>query len=317
MPHAAMIEDEMLDVVNANSSNEGVKKKEWKDHEADCSIKCRSKADAANLIAGITRGTDQQSLAYLASSGICRNPGKVVDHLGRSLLHLAASTGKRSVAEWLIKYKAASLNSKDSESGYTPLHRALFYGHIHVARFLIECGANLALQDNDGLTPLEHVNEDHKIRNHSSVCTSTLNETPAQPTTNNAPPLTAGGLGEGYVWGTNANFNLGLGHQQQKNQPTLIDQLRRENVYISKVVLQKFHSAILTTQGNVLTPRHVQGGRLGHGYEDSHLSPRQIFTLKDHVCIDVALGIDHSMFLSANGTVWSCGYNASYLIGQK
>ncbi len=88
--------------------------------------------------------------------------------------------------------------------------------------------------------------------------------------------MTAGDLGEGYVWGTNVNFNSGLGHQKQKNQPMLIDQLRRENIYILKVALQKFHSAILTTQGNVLTVGHGQGGRLGHGNEDSQLSPLQM-----------------------------------------
>jgi hypothetical protein len=39
--------------------------------------------------------SDEASLVYLATSGICRNPGKVHDSQGRSLLHLAASLGKR------------------------------------------------------------------------------------------------------------------------------------------------------------------------------------------------------------------------------
>ena len=38
---------------------------------------------------------DEASLVYVATSGICSNPGKVVDSSGRSLLHLAASVGKR------------------------------------------------------------------------------------------------------------------------------------------------------------------------------------------------------------------------------
>ena len=38
---------------------------------------------------------DEASLVYIATSGICSNPGKVVDSNGRSLLHIAASVGKR------------------------------------------------------------------------------------------------------------------------------------------------------------------------------------------------------------------------------
>ena len=277
--------------------------------EPECTSKCRSKKDAATLIASVTRGTDQQSLAYLSSSGICNNPGKVADEYGRTLLHMAAAMGKKAVVEWLIKFKSAQQNTKDNESGFTALHRALFYGRINVARFLIENGANIAVQDHDGLTPIDHINKDR-----ASFCPFDFDSDASSPsdqtTTVNS---VAGGLGEGYVWGTNENFNLGLGHHQQKNQPVIIEQLRRSGNYISKVVLQKFHSAVLTTEGNILTFGHGQGGRLGHGNEDSQLSPRCVSTLKE--CTDIALGVDHSMFLGLNGTIWVCGSNTSYQLG--
>ena len=288
-----------------------IKKKICQEDTADCTPKCRSRKDAAKLIAAVTRGTDQQNLGYLATSCICRNPGKVADDIGRTLLHMAASVGKRSVCEWLIKYRNAPLNSKDSESGYTALHRAVFYGHIHVARFLIESGSNIAIQDHDGLTPLDHIVLDR------ALFSPAIYEESHRPPITNTPPLTAGGLGEAYVWGTNANFTLGLGHQKQKDHPTLIEQLSKANVYISKVVLQKFHSAILTTEGKVFTFGHGQGGRLGHGNEDSQLHPQLINALKDQVCIGVALGVDHSMFLAANGIVWTCGSNTSYQLGHS
>ena len=232
-----------------NSSRTDIHKMEELKNETECSSKCRSKGDAASLIAAITRGTDQQSLAYLSTSGICGNPGKVVDHYGRTLLHVAASLGKKSVVEWLIRYKGANLNTKDLESGYTALHRSLYYGHIGVAKLLIEKGSNITLLDHEGLTPIDHVTKDRAHFLGIDV--------------SNDSKMLAGCLGEVYVWGANDYFNLGLEHQQQKSQPTLLEQLSRSSVYISKVALQKFHSAILTTEGNVLTFGHGQGGKLG------------------------------------------------------
>ena len=308
----SMTEEKTCIMESASPSGANKTEKEL-EIEAECSTKCRSKKDAAKLIAAVTRGTDQQNLAYIVTSGICNNPGNVSDHYGRTLLHVAASTGKKAVIEWLIRFKGAHLNTKDLESGYTALHRALHYGHINVARFLIESGSNIAVQDHDGLTPIDHINKDR-----TSFCPFILNgNVIADSSCTPSYSAVAGGLGEGYVWGNNANFNLGLGHQQQKNQPTLMEHLRRSNIYISKVVLQKFHSAVLTTEGTVLTYGLGHGGRLGHGNEDSQLMPRHIFMLNENAncIIDVALGVDHSMFLASNGTVWVCGSNASHQLG--
>ena len=310
MPFSTMTEEGSSILTSSPSHLVPHKKEEWQ-NEAECSVKCRSKKDAAILIAAITRGTDQQSLGYISTAGICRNPGKVSDQYGRTLLHIAASTGKKAVIEWLIKYKGAHLNTKDLESGYTSLHRALYYGHINAARYLIESGSNINVQDNEGLTPIDHINKDR-----ASFCPFLLEGEVTSESNQPSLSAVAGGLGEVYVWGTNENFNLGLGHHNQRNQPTLLEQLRRSNIYISKVVLQKFHSAILTTEGAVLTFGHGQGGRLGHGNEDSQLTPRYIATLKDNVsCTDIALGVDHSMFLTSKGTIWVCGSNSFYQLG--
>ncbi len=42
-----------------------------------------------------------------------------------------------------------------------------------------------------------------------------------------------------------ANFlfrSLGLGHQQQRPQPEIADQFRKEGIYFKQLALQKFHS---------------------------------------------------------------------------
>jgi alpha-tubulin suppressor-like RCC1 family protein len=40
---------------------------------------------------------------------------------------------------------------------------------------------------------------------------------------------------EAYVWGTNANFNLGLGNLQSRTTPELMDSFRRASINIKQV----------------------------------------------------------------------------------
>ena len=104
MPFCTKTEENLI-MTTPSPSHLDRKKNEVCQNKAECSVKCRSKKDAAKLIAAVTRGTDQQSLAYIYTTGICTNPGKVVDEYGRTLLHIAASTGKRAVSQWLLKYQ--------------------------------------------------------------------------------------------------------------------------------------------------------------------------------------------------------------------
>ena len=203
---------------------------------------------------------------------------------------MASSVGKLKVTEWLLKCKMAMVNSKDAESGYTALHRAVYHGQIHLARFLLsgEINANVAIQDHDGLTALDHLSKDRP----DTECA----EKPA----------------EVYIWGTNANFNLGLGHHEQKNQPTVIEHLRKMPADVKEVRLQKFHSAVLTSDGDVFTFGHGQGGRLGHGHEEPLLLPKKI-NLKD--VSDVRLGVDHSVVLTDGGNIYTCGTNNFNVLG--
>ena len=66
------------------------------------------------------------------------NFARVTDQDGRNALHLAASCGKCDILEWLVKEQGADLNSKDAESGWTSLHRSLFYGYLDCAVKLIQ-----------------------------------------------------------------------------------------------------------------------------------------------------------------------------------
>jgi len=101
--------------------------------DMDCSVQCCSSQHASQLIAAVTKATSWQAILYLSR---CHNFGLVADELGRTVLHVAASCGSSLfVIKFLAKY--SNLSVRDAESGWTALHRALFYGHLSIARFLI------------------------------------------------------------------------------------------------------------------------------------------------------------------------------------
>lgn len=54
---------------------------------------------------------------------------------------MAASRGRNALMEWLVRHSSdAFINARDRESGYTPLHRSIFYGQIHSAVSLMKLG---------------------------------------------------------------------------------------------------------------------------------------------------------------------------------
>ena len=259
-----------------------------KREEPECSAKCRSKKDAAKVISVISRSGDAESLTYLSMAGLCGNLGRNADSSGRTALHLAASVGKPLVLEWLLRFKGAHINAKDAESGYSALHRAIFQGQIHVAKLLISnFNANIAIQDNEGLTPLDHVSKDRGYLRKSAGAQKWAFKKPEfgsmydsmksfvqEPISQVVSSISSASDCDVYVWGTNDNFVLGLGHEAERSAPDIIEFFRKEKVKCRDVHLSKFHSAFLTSDGGVYTCGHGRGGRLGHGSEESQLHPK-------------------------------------------
>ena len=67
-------------------------------------------------------------------------------------LHLTSQVGHVDLARLLIEHGANV--AAQSEDGTTPLHVASGEGHVDLARFLIEHGADVAAQSKDATTPL-------------------------------------------------------------------------------------------------------------------------------------------------------------------
>ncbi|KAL2084814.1 hypothetical protein ACEWY4_020332 [Coilia grayii] len=258
----------------------------------DCTPKCRSAQHADEVVAAMTGGSEEGRLcAFLTAH--CYNAATLSDGFGRTALHLAASLGKRALLEWLLESKSADLLAKDKESGWTALHRSAFYGHIHCLMALVKHGGSLAIQDKEGLSALD----------------LTMKDRPAHVVFRNTDPT------EVYTWGNNANFTLGHGNHESRHHPEIVDLFARTGVYIKQVVLCKFHSVFLSQTGKVFTCGHGQGGRLGHGDEQTYLVPRRVEGLLGNYVSQVAAARDHTVVLTEDGNVYSFGLNRFHQLG--
>uniref|UniRef100_A0A6J0TZD0 Inhibitor of Bruton tyrosine kinase isoform X1 n=1 Tax=Pogona vitticeps TaxID=103695 RepID=A0A6J0TZD0_9SAUR len=257
----------------------------------DCTLKCRSLQHALDIVSVVTRGSEVQIKAFLTSH--CYNAATSKDVFGRNALHLASSCGKKGVLEWLAETNGVDLMAKDKESGWTALHRGIFYGHIDCSWALLKHGVNLYVQDKEGLSALDLVMKDR----------------PAYVVFKNTDPTDV------YTWGNNINFTLGHGGQQSKHHPELVDLFPRNGVYVKQVVLCKFHSVFLSQKGQVYTCGHGQGGRLGHGDEQTCLIPRLVESLMAHQCSQVAAAKDHTLVLTEDGCVYTFGLNTFHQLG--
>ncbi|KAG8231547.1 hypothetical protein J437_LFUL008089, partial [Ladona fulva] len=279
-------------------------------NEIFCLPCCRSIEHAEEIITAILRGNEDQALAFMCWR--CSNYKGLVDEAGRTALHIASSCGKTRVLRWLLK-DSENVNLKDRESGYTPLHRSMFHGQLNAARYLIMHGAKLDELDNDGLTALDHAMRDEvKEKNYPEA---KLAISPWKGSTN---PLT-----EVYVWGSNSNFNLGIGNHQIRRQPDTIDFFWKNKISIKRVAMGKFHSIFLCEDGRVYSCGLGQGGRLGLDSEETVMTPNQINisaqhslpTSSKHVVISVSVGQDHSLLVTDKGAIYSFGMNDYYQLG--
>ncbi|CAL8109849.1 unnamed protein product [Orchesella dallaii] len=257
-----------------------------------CTDRCRSK-EHGRRIWMIAQGSQEDCEVVALWSKTCLNYSQVRDDFGRTALHAAATNGLLKATEWLIKIQQCNINAKDYISGYTPLHRSIYFGHLQVARSLIKLGADVNVRDNEGLTPFELCQMDRPI-----------------PFKQNAGDMT-----ELTVWGSNANYNLGLGHQQPRLIPDVLDKFRKEDLTLVQVAMGTYQTLFLTKTGKVYACGYGMGGRLGTGNETTVLTPSLVHMKSAGACKSIAVGQDHSIFLT-DSKVWTVGSNEFGQLGQ-
>lgn len=123
----------------------------------DCTSNCLSKQHG-NYLTSAFSFEDIDSLKTIIAQK-CKNPLRISDSCGRTILHICSSVGRYDVLSWLFEeWKTANmLLTKDKESGWSSLHRSLYYGHIHCAILIYNTIQDWYGVDNEGHTPLDLV----------------------------------------------------------------------------------------------------------------------------------------------------------------
>ncbi|XP_026320552.1 inhibitor of Bruton tyrosine kinase isoform X2 [Hyposmocoma kahamanoa] len=262
--------------------------------EVDCTKRCKSRSHGQALTSAITkRSVKDESLASFIKA-TCANFSKAFDFEGRTALHMSASRGRNRLMEWLVRHSSeAFVNARDRESGYTPLHRSIFYGQIHSAVALLKIGVNTDIVDKDDYKALEHAMLDRQyMYKHEGDQPSDV-----------------------YVWGSNSNYTLATGTQQQRNVPEMLKCFSRTNTCVKQVCLGKFHSVWVcsgVTDGEVWCCG--QTARAG-GPHSTALQPTLLKTPEPVVCAAVTLS--STVMLLQSGTVMQYTLNTTDNVSQS
>ena len=113
-------------------------------------VGCGPSKTEQELLEAVKNGNFRDTKQYVVSGAdVNRKYGKTK----ATLLHHAASTGNKDIAELLI-IKGANINAKDTPFGCTPLHVAT-EGNKEIVELLISKGANLNAKMSRGRTPLD------------------------------------------------------------------------------------------------------------------------------------------------------------------
>ncbi|KAI0714213.1 hypothetical protein C8T65DRAFT_573631 [Cerioporus squamosus] len=232
------------------------------------------------------------------------------DYWGRTVLHLAASSQDASAPEFvrmLLAHPTINVNIADTESHWTPLHRALYNGNLTTALLLLQrSDIDILARDVEGYTPFDLYN---------STIEGTI-------------PDHNGDQGEElYTWGSNRNAALGVGDGNDRAYPELVsprvpDVSEKENldarftpVRVRQIAMSKLHTVIVTDEprGNLRVCGFGSGGRLGPG-QHTQYTPIPLPGFNQTVDA-VAVGQDHTLVLTKSGEVYSWGLNRFSQLG--
>ena len=105
------------------------------DRDMECTPECASPTHAGVILTSVALG----NLRLLQHcSNLCSNAWRISDGFGRSPLHVAASRGHTHITEWLIARKKVAVDTVDKESGWSALHRSVYFGELGTAVSLVK-----------------------------------------------------------------------------------------------------------------------------------------------------------------------------------
>ncbi|KAH7383188.1 hypothetical protein BKA66DRAFT_512058 [Pyrenochaeta sp. MPI-SDFR-AT-0127] len=266
------------------------------------------------------------------------------DAAGLTILHHAASSMSESAVEFaqaLLEHPWVDLYIQDAENGWTPLHRAFYFGNIAIARLILNrdtqdilghgsSGFNqharglVKIKDKEGYGPLDlfaMTIRDRTLRpEEAPVMDSDSDDELAHGDSGDAdeetrrrlisPPVLLGG-DEMYTFGSNKNVTLGFGDEDDRQFPERIVLRRPDHL------LQRFYREHRERQNQYWTA-------MGVSVRDSgSLQPKGTVDLPTHirntpiVIQDVQMSKLHTAVLTTDpvSNLYMCGHGPGGRLG--
>ncbi|KAI9906924.1 hypothetical protein PsorP6_004192 [Peronosclerospora sorghi] len=112
-----------------------------------------------------------------------------------------------------------------------------------------------------------------------------------------------------YSWGYNDHGQLGLGTTISKSHtPRRIESLC-ETYQITMAAVSYHHSAVVSSNGELLTFGMNDCGQLGLNHTHHQHTPQWVYALASHVITKVACGLYHTVAITKGGEVYTFGKN--------
>ena len=230
--------------------------------------------------------------------------------LGSSALHLATWRNHAGIVRAVLDVRDVDLDVQDEESGWTALHRALYFGHVRVSSLLMRAGAKDTVRDHRGRRAVDLVS---KALVRSQRVSERERDDQAEVYCSH---------GHVFSWGNGSNYTLGTGSSEVELAPSRVDALHMHDVV--RVGAAKFHSAVVTADGKLFTWGWGRGGRLGHPEPSIHsgssavIYPRLVESLAmgRKVVKELAVAKHHTLLTTTDGELFSMGGNRYGQLGH-
>jgi len=120
--------------------------------------------------------------------------------------------------------------------------------------------------------------------------------------------------GEVLAFGSGAFGQLGNGNEADISTPSVVPGLGQLRIQVS--ACGEYHTALLSTAGELYTFGIGQYGVLGHGSETKHCTPRRVERLANEFVTSVACGWRHTAALTKFNALYTWGHGAFGQLGH-
>ncbi|KAL7516639.1 hypothetical protein ACHAWX_001630 [Stephanocyclus meneghinianus] len=120
--------------------------------------------------------------------------------------------------------------------------------------------------------------------------------------------------GEVYTWGRGDDGRLGHGDNGWKYVPRLTHSLTGQ--IITRVTCGSYHTAAVSSNGDLYTWGGGMYGKLGHGNESGHSTPRRVDALAGMNIVDIACGSRHTAVVTSRGCLYTWGDKENGVAGH-